>query len=295
MKKIIFIFILFCNILSSQILDNKYGTAFTDQPFFNKTFIKQNKVKKIKGEYTFKKAGDIMRKTEFKNIFEFNELGQLVETFETRSDDGIKDTIQNMYEYSPKNQLTVFRKKDSGGYESIHYTRDSLGRILSEESHRDIIDVNGDVEKTFIINTESMKYDTFPLQLKKTVFNSYNLPYLEEISYFNKDGYLLEKEERLKMTSGTVKTMYEYNEKGYISAIRSDATLDGKFAEEWLFRYDDLGNLIEKHIYKNGVFTTDIQVIYNVDTKLLSSVLTRNVKTNFITILRFLNYEFYKD
>jgi hypothetical protein len=293
-KKIALLFCLISNLLNSQIIDNKNGLAFTDQPFFDSKFIKQNKVKKIKGAYTFKKAGDIMRKTEFKSIYEFNELGQLIETFETRNDDGIKDTIQNLYEYFPTNLLKTHRKKDAGGFGSIHYERDKQGRVISEETHRDVFNENGDFERTFIINKESMKYENFPLQLKKTVSNSYDLPYMEEFSYYNKDGYLLEKEERLKMTSGRVKHVYEYNAKGFISAIRSKATIDGKFAEEWFFKYDELGNLTEKHIYKNGIFTTDIQIIYNVDTKLLSSVLTRDVKTNFIMILRFMNYEFFE-
>lgn len=294
MKKLLLLFCFTSSLLNSQILDNKRGLAFTDQPFFDENFIKLNKVKKIKGEYTFKKAGDIMRKTPYKSTYEFDSSGHLIESFETRSDDGIKDTIQNMYAYSPTNLLTMHRKKDSGGYGSVHYQYDKLGHIISEETHRDVFDMNGNLERTFVINNETMKYDTFPLQQKKTVFNSHNLPYMEEFSYYNADGYLLEKEERLKMTSGKVKQVYEYNEKGFISAIRSNATLDGKFAEEWFFKYDEFGDIIEKHVYKNGVFTTDIQIIYNTDTKLLSSVLTREVKSNFIMILRFMNYEFYK-
>ena len=59
------------------------------------------------------------------------------------------------------------------------------------------------------------------------------------------------------------------------------------------FKYDDLGNLVEKHIYKNGVFTMDIQIIYNSKSKLLSAVLTRQVSTGFILILRFQDYEFF--
>lgn len=275
-------------------MDNKQGLAFTNQPFFNHNFIKKNKVKKIKGEFTFKKAGDIMRKTELKSFYEFNETGLLIQSFETRNDDGTKDTIQHFYDYSEDNQLLIHRKKDAGGYSSIHYFRDTLNRIIAEESHRDILSKEGILEKTFIINKETMRYAAYPLQLKKTVYNIYDLPYLEEFSYYNTDGYLLSKEERLKMTSGIIKHQYEYNKKGFISAIRSNANLDGKFAEEWFFKYDDFGNLQEKHIYKNGVFITDIQIIYNVDTQLLSSVLTRDVKTNFISILRFLEYEFYE-
>ena len=104
------------SLINSQILDNKRGLAFTDKPFFDENFIKLNKVKKIRGEYTFKKAGDIMRKTQFKSTYEFDPSGHLIESFETRSDDGIIDTIQNMYEYSAANLLTMHRKKDSGGY-----------------------------------------------------------------------------------------------------------------------------------------------------------------------------------
>lgn len=294
-KKLSILFCILHSFLNSQILDNKRGLAFTDEPFFNETFIKKNKIKSLKGEYTFKKVGDIMRKTEFKSVYQFDSLGQLISTFETRNEDGIKDTINNIYEYSSKNELMVHRKKDSGGYGSIHYERDSLGRIISEETHRDIFNKEGKLERSLVLNKEFMKYDvSSPLQQKKTIYNSYELPYMEEISYFNADGYLVEKVENLKMTSGKIKYLYEYNEKGYLSAIRSAANINGIFAEEWFFKYDNFGNLIEKHIYKKGVFTTDIQIIYNIDTKLLSSVLTREVQTNFIMILRFQGYEFYE-
>jgi hypothetical protein len=57
--------------------------------------------------------------------------------------------------------------------------------------------------------------------------------------------------------------------------------------QEIRFKYDEFGNLIEKHIYKNNRFVTDIQVIYNLKTGLISSILTRDVSTNFISILRF--------
>jgi hypothetical protein len=49
----------------SQILDNTLGHAFTDQPFFNETFIRKNKIKKMSGKYIVKKPGDMMRQTEF--------------------------------------------------------------------------------------------------------------------------------------------------------------------------------------------------------------------------------------
>ena len=201
--------------------------------------------------------------------------------------------MHNIYEYNKENRLVLVRKKDHGGYQTVHYTLDSLGRIITIESRRDILNDNQEVEKSFVINKETMKYNTYPNQQKKTVFNSYNLPYLEEIKYYDSLGYLVNITEKLKMTSSKVTKQFEYNVKGLVSAIRTLSNVDGEFAEEWLYKYDDLGNLIEKHIYRNGKFVTDIQVIYNVDTKLLSSLLTRDVETNFIQILRFMDYEFY--
>lgn len=288
----IFLFIAISS-FNAQILDNEFGKAFTDVPFFNENFILQNKVKSLKGEYTFKKAGDIMRKTAYRCNYYFDEHGHLVETFETRALNSKTDTIQNQYEYNTKNQLVLVRKKDHGGYQSTYYDIDSLNRILSIETKRDVLSEHGEVERSFVINKETIKHVTYPYQKKKTIYNSYNLPYLDELQYFDSLGYLIGSEERLKMTSSKVEKKFEYNKKGLVSAIRTLSTVDGVFAEEWLFRYDDLGNLIEKHIYKNGKFITDIQIIYNTETKLLSSILTRDVETNFIRILRFIDYDFY--
>ena len=81
---------------------------------------------------------------------------------------------------------------------------------------------------------------------------------------------------------------------GKLSAIRKKSNKEEGYLEELLYKYDELGNLIEKHIYKKGVFTTDIQIMYSSKTKLLSTVLTREVATDFMMILRFRDYEFFE-
>ena len=75
--------------------------------------------------------------------------------------------------------------------------------------------------------------------------------------------------------------------------IRKKSNQKEGYLEELLFKYDELGNLIEKQIYKNGVFTTDIQILYNSKSKLLASVITRQVSTGFMMIIRFKDYQFY--
>ena len=102
-KYIIFISIIFNSLVSqAQVLDNRKGLAFTDKPFFNVDFIKKNKLKKLKGTFTYKKQGEMMRPTEYKYVYEFNRSGQLISTFETRTDDGTLDTTWNKYFYDDK-------------------------------------------------------------------------------------------------------------------------------------------------------------------------------------------------
>jgi len=95
------------------------------------------------------------------------------------------------------------------------------------------------------------------------------------------------------MTSSVYTYSHEYNDKGKLSAIKKTSNRASGILEEMTFKYDDLGNLLEKRIYRNGEFTTDIQIIYNSKTKLLSAVLTKQVSTGFMTIIRFKNYEFF--
>jgi YD repeat-containing protein len=282
---------------TSQLLNNSSGMAFTDVPFFNESFIRNNHLKSLKGTYTFKKMGDIMRQTNYVYVYEFDTLGRLSQSYETRKTEEGKDTMVLAYGYDNQGRLEFIRRKDGNGFLSTHYTYDSIGRKVREEYRRDIDSMGSllhpQFERSTVLNFETMSYQDYPGQQQKTVFNNYGFPYLQETSYFNADNYLIEREERLKMTSQTMRHTYEYNERGWISKISSVSVQDAGNNQELRFRYDGQGNLIEKHIYRNGVFTTDIQVIYNLQTGLLTSILTREVSSNFISILRFEGYQYF--
>lgn len=275
-----------------QVLDNREGKAFTDTPFFNKDFVKQNKLKKLKGTFTYKKQGEVMRETKYKYVYEFNREGQLISTYETRTDDGTLDTTWNKYLYDDRNNLVKHSKTDKDGFLSIHYSYDSLDRVIEEEYVRDI-DSNNQIVRSLSFNKEKIKYADYGSQIKKTKFNNYELPYLDEFINYNELGYLVERIERIKMTSTVYTYHYSYNEKGKLAGIQKTSNRSDDVLEELKFTYDELGNVEEKHIYKKGVFTTDIQIIYNRKSNLLSSVITRQVSTNFMMILRFLDYEFF--
>ena len=63
--------------------------------------------------------------------------------------------------------------------------------------------------------------------------------------------------------------------------------------EENIFKYDALGNLIEKHTKHNGIFIKDLQIIYDNKTQLLGSFIQREVASNLMYIVRFKDYKFY--
>jgi hypothetical protein len=273
-------------------LDNRQGAAFTDKPFFSQEFIKANKIKELNGQFTYKKSGDVMRSTKFKYVYQFDSLGRLVTTFETRKDDGSKDTTWNKYGYSQDNLLVEHKKGDGTGFTSTEYEYDEKNRIISESYVREYIDSFGVNQRT-ILNSESMKYEDFEQQTKKTIYNSYGLPYLQEFFYYNELGYLKERVQRIMMTSSTTTYKYDYSNKGLIASIKVFEVDTTSPVEETKFVYDDNGGLLDKHYYRNGVYLTEVEMLYNDKSKLLTYVLTRDVSTNFIMILGFKDYKFY--
>lgn len=269
------------------------GNAFTDQPFFDTTFIHRNHIQAINGTYSIKKEADMIRQTDDFFRYEFDTLGRLVETFEVRFKNNHKDTIFNHYEYNTQGKITLHRKTESGGITAFHNFYDSLGRVIKTEHRREILDSLGRLSQSLLINSETMKYQTFEYGYKKTVYNNYNLPYLEQTEKRTPEGYLIEQTQRMKMASSEYKKKFVYGEGGLpgsIAFVYNDSEIP---YEEWRFRYDKFGNVIEKLVYKNGKEVNNLQIIYDTKTELLSATIQQEANTNYLLILRFQEYCYY--
>ena len=289
-----FTFVLSAVFSQAQMIYNLNGNAFTDLPYFDANFIRSNKIESICGDFYIKKDGDVIRSTNDIFEYKFDSLGQLISTFETKTVDTKTDTLMNFYEYTNACKISMHRKSEYGGISSFHYKYDSLNRLIYVENRRDVLSDSGKVLQSFLINNESMKY--FPIEggWKKVIYNNYNLPYLEETEKRNPDGYLIETTQRMRMASSEYKKVHTYNEKGLLSRISMYHSELVAPYEEWLFKYDNFGNVIEKHTYKNEKFTKDLQIIYDTKTQLLGSTIQKETNSNYMMILRFQNYEFYK-
>lgn len=274
-------------------INNLEGKAFTDAPYFDVNFIKANKIKSITGHYSRKKDGDIIRVTDDFYQYKFDTLGQLVSTLGTKSENNRIDTTFNYYEYTPFGKLKMHRKTEAGGVTAFHYQYDSLNRLIYLEHRRDILDSLGTIIQSILVNHESMKYVSYEGGFRKITYNSYNLPYLEETETKDKDGYVMEQTQRMRMASSEYKKKYFYNEKGLLARISMHYNTTEIPYEEWLFRYDEYGNVIEKHLFKNEKFIRDLQIIYDTKTQLLGSTIQREENANYMMILRLQEYEYY--
>ncbi len=291
------IFLLFGLIFSSsfaQMIDNSKGKAFDDRPFFNVKFIKNNKIKKIKGYFSTKANLDLIRPNENIFVYDFNESGQLIKSYETK----YGDTLINQYEYDIKGNVILHRKSDHYGFHSYTYKYDSLNRVIYKEYRRDLNRgkgrLNFELDKTYRISSESYTYEDTPIGLKKKYYNSNGKIFKIEFIYTDGNGYLTKKEAKLVNSNGRYITTFSYNEKGLLKEKYSEAFLVNKSSTKLLFEYDENQNLLAQHYYRNGNYITEYQIVYNSKTLLLNALITRDVATNFMTIIKFSDYDYYK-
>ena len=274
-------------------INNISGNAFTDAPYFDQKIIFANKIKSIEGTFSLKKNGDIIRATSDVFRYKFDSLGRIESIFETKTEAGKKDSSLQFYLYDSLNRLVMQRKTEFGGISAYYFERDSLGRIVKITQKRDVLDKFGKLQQSFFMNQEYKSYQQSSSGSKTVVSNNYNLPYKEEWEIRNADGYLLESIESYKMTQLVKSKKYFYNEKGLLARISIHENNAPIPIEEDIFQYDSLGNLIEKHNYRNGIFIKDLQVIYDNKTQLLGSLIQREVSSNLMYIVRFKDYKFY--
>ena len=279
-------------------LDNEHGKAFSDDPFFNTGFIKRNKIKKIIGRYSSKELNDKIRDNSNIYVFEFSPEGRLQQKYRSIEIGNIIDTIVYQYFYDEKGRISILRKSDQHGFYATHYTYDTLGRVIIEEKRRDLNKnqdkLNFELGQALVFSQETSSYYDVPLQSKRTFFNNYDRPFKDHFKYFNEDGYLLKEETIMRMTRSRTVLDYKYGDKGFVSEIAKTTTLKGSKPSRQEFAYDELNNLDQIKHYRGGVYTTENQLLYNRKSRLLKTVLTREVATQMITILALDEYEFYE-
>jgi hypothetical protein len=287
-------FFLIPKVGNTQIVLNHEGEAFTDVPFFNRDFIFSNHIKTIEGKYSTKNEGEIIRESTDWSRYRFDEKGRLTESIDIRTVNKKKDTTLHQYKYDSLNQLIEHRRSENKGYTTVKKTYDSLHRLESEITCREIYSYpKNKVLDSDTINAEYFNYVIRPLEREQIRCNNIKLPYLTEQFLYNTVGYLIEKKTFFLMSSSEYTTKYTYNEQGLLIAKARYNEKDILADEEWEYRYDLFGNVIEVHGFRFGQLQKDLQIVYDTKTQLLGSTIQRDVNTNALLLLRFTKYTFY--
>jgi hypothetical protein len=298
MRAFLFLMMLFYGgSLYAQILDNSQCSVFTDDPFFNAEFIRNNKIKSIRGDVSTKSKNSAIVESNTEYIYEFDIQGRLIKKVETFFLPGSgKDTSVVYFEYDDRNNLILRRKNDGYGFFSFKYTYDDENRITSmvycrEENASDKIDefVPG---KTYIISKESYVYDMLEEGLRRKVYNNYDKLYQETMYYQNELGYIISEETRLLVSNNRSVVEYMYDNKGRPSAKFDHKSVLRPSELAWHYEYDEVGNVLKEEYYRNEVFITRKEAVYHPQTMLLKALIKFDIATEFMHIVRF-SYGYY--
>lgn len=249
------------------------------------------------GSIAFKKELDRIRPQSLVEIFEFNENGQQITTYNTfRQFGSQEDTSIVQFEYQNE-QLITKRKSDNYGFFSDNYAYDSVNRLSSKTYCRDE-NKNGDkfnfeLSKQYTITSEQYEYSGEEGQkLIKKYFNNYNRPFKEEVWEWDENGYLVSISSKTVIGKKRAKTIFKYNDNGLVRLKVEQPDLDKERTIKNEYMYDEVGNLIEHNIYKSDQQITHRKLLYNEKTMLLESSLSKDIAARMITITKY-QYEFY--
>ena len=279
--------------LHAQFILNQDGEAFSAVPFFNAELIAAQHIKTIDGFYTYKKGNEAFKPSPDTFRFRFNTAGQLIASMEVLQKGATKDSIFHHYAYYPDGQLSLHRFSAYGGALCEHYSYDSLKRLESVALYRDIYDHKKDsLVSSVKMRTETLRYHQGQ-EADYTRFNNYQRPYLEVSNTFDANHFLSSKTAYYRISQNSEKTQYAYNQIGLLATKSTFIDSAAVAKEEWRYRYDQWGNLIEMHRYENGVFLQDYQIVYDYKTGFLGSLIKKDVNTDQLSILRFTAYTYY--
>jgi hypothetical protein len=281
----------------AQLLDiNK--PLFSDDPFFNTTFIKENNIKSITGSRSSKKIQDIIRANGLDYYYEFNNQGQLIHQIATFFTQGIsKDTNIISYNYDAEKNLTLRRKSDNYGFYSHQFQYDSLNRIIKQTYNREenALSCKKDFElcKRYKISSDSFSYQKLDeLQLKKLFYNNYGKAYKQQFYYHNNLGYIIETSTKYLIGNNKSKTIYNYNEKGWLIQQDDYTSLAGNKKTTLIYEYDEVGNVLIVEQLENDQPITKKQFLYDKKTMLITAQIIQDMASGFLQIIQY-HYSFF--
>jgi len=294
----IVVFLFFFNVFFqcfSQVID-VHQPLVDNRPFFNSTFIKNNKITSITGSISSKKVKDIIRKKGVNYYYEFNSNGKLKKHLSTHLKNELKDSITTYYSYTEKGKVNVKRKTDNHGYYSYRYLYDDLNRIILQTYSRD---KNSNASKDsfklkeeYIITSDSFVYEKYDsTHIKKLFYNSYRKVYKEQNNYFNTYGYLIEIYSKYIIGNRKEKITYEYDEKGRLAKENNYFDIAKNKKNTTVYVYDNNDNILSIKYFNEDKHISTKEFLYDKKTFLLTAQIIQDIASEYLQIIQY-NYTF---
>lgn len=278
-------------------IDNSSCNAFSDEPFFDPIFIRQNKIKRINGSVSTKGELQSIKTRDLVSNYEFDTLGRLVLQLGSFSTLGNKDTVINSYIYDSLGRIITKRTNDTYGFFSNNFEYDANNRIKSNTYCREE-NVNAsrykfELAKQYIIIKETYKYSVYDSSLIKSIHNNHERLYQQQTYHYNKLKLLVAEENQYIINHKRSLIEYTYTDLGLVASKTTYRDYNNKDNFERIeYRYDALGNLEYIEEYKNDKHILHKEVLYDKVTYMIKALLVQDKTTNIITIVKF-QVEFY--
>jgi hypothetical protein len=322
---VISLFLYFSICCFAQVINTSPSEVALPEPVFNKTFIKQNKIKIIRKSIVDKPDGEIIRDKGLAENYLFDENGNLVRHFYNEITSLQKTEIEIPAVYNKKGRVV----KKSFTKTNYEYQYDTLGTeyvytsngylrmqrvCIGDFFHTTYFEYFGEglvSRKTLcketniakkgepfklgvqtVLSEEKFEYEQLtPTQVKKKFLNDEGKPYKQGIlNFFN--GKITD--ESYEFIVGFIRSgmNYKYDSNGRLIEKISTDNSSGNNTEKISYEYDSNGNITKEKKFKNGTQTDEIIYLYESDKKLLTSQADRQIQKNSIKIVKY-EYEFY--
>lgn len=295
MKKLIYIVILLStHFLNAQILQQDNFVVENGLPVFSKMFIRLNGIKSISGSYMTKAENDYMKTSPEFVYYKFNQAGELIFEYKTL----LGDTLFILYVYDERGNLIIQRNADKFGFTSMHYRYDDKNRMVLIET-RTCSNIGQDrktyyPDESMIKTTQKFSYqDLDELSFKKIYLNQSDMAYQEAFYYLNKQEKIVEYMIYQKSGYGKTSVKNTYDEMGKILTKTIEVISLSTINKDYQYEYDAKGNFYAINYFENGRQIMNYQYVYDGDGKFLKAIISQDVNTKFMTIVKYDEYVFH--
>jgi hypothetical protein len=283
--------------VKAQMIDNSQCQAFTDEPFFDEKFIRQNRIKRINGSVSTKGELQAIKSRDLVSNYEFDTLGRLILQLGSFNTMGNKDTVINAFVYDNDNRVATKRTNDAYGFFSNNFEYDNQGKMLSKTYCRE--ENTGpnryafQLGKQYVIIKETFRYWLSDSVVVKSIYNNHDRMYQQQTYFYNELGLLVAEENQYVINHKTSRTEYTYTDLGKVASKTVFREFNNRDNfERTEYRYDNMGNLEYIEEFKNDKHVLHKEVLYDKSTYMIKALLVQDKLTNIITIIKF-SVEFY--